>query len=67
MDITLCKGTKCPVKEKCHRYDENPEIDNPIFLVEPFVIDKGVFKCEMFWGESNQQVMGALLDILNGK
>ena len=67
MDITLCKGDNCPVKEKCHRYKENPEIDNPIFLVEPYIIDNGVFKCDLFWGDYNQDVMGTLLDILKGK
>jgi len=67
MDITMCKGKECPVKNRCYRYNENPELLQTVFVESPSIIDKGVFKCEMFWGKGNQQVLNTLLNILDSK
>jgi hypothetical protein len=67
-DITICPGGECPVKEHCVRFltpaDEHLQA---YFFKPPFKIDEeGRWECEMFWGQTNENVMKQLNDILNG-
>lgn len=62
MDITMCKGTDCPLKENCYRFTAiNNEYRKSYFVEPPF--KEG--KCEMFWGENSQQIFEQLKKILN--
>lgn len=63
-DITKCKGTDCPVKENCYRYTAKANELWQSYFVEPPIKDG---KCEMFWGENNEQIDQMLKDIVSGK
>lgn len=66
-DLTKCEGKKCPIKDKCYRYtSKSGEYQQSWFTKEPFKIKKGVFKCDMFWGENTQRVYDDIVDIVNG-
>jgi len=71
MDITRCKGDKCPVKDRCYRYisdlKDEEKIDESYFATPPFTIEDKTFKCEMFWGENNDYIINQIENILNGK
>jgi hypothetical protein len=47
-DITMCPGTNCPQKEKCHRFTAKPSEYQSYFIETP--IKDG--KCDMYWGEN---------------
>ncbi len=49
-DISKCKGTKCPFKEKCHRHTAT-DSQYQSYLCTPPIHDEGAEpdKCEMFW------------------
>ena len=60
-DITKCKGTNCPVKEKCYRFTaKSDEILQSYFLKPPIKYGK----CEKFWGENSQQIYEQLKEIV---
>ncbi len=63
-DITMCKGTNCPVKEQCYRHtaDVN-EHRQSYFFAPPFKDGK----CDMYWGKNAENIFNKLKDILNGK
>ena len=64
-DITMCKGTNCPIKEKCYRYTAKPYKNHQAFFSEePFTIKKRKFNCDMYWGESAENIMNTLKDIV---
>jgi hypothetical protein len=60
-DITMCKGTDCPVKDACYRYTPKPSELQSYFLFPPF---KGG-ECEMFWGEQSESIFNQLKSITN--
>ena len=60
-DITKCKGTDCPVKEHCYRYTAKANEFRQSYFVEPPIKDG---KCEMFWGENQEQIFKQLQDIV---
>ncbi len=62
-DITKCKGTDCPLKEQCYRYTAKDD-EYQAFLVEVPYKDG---KCEMFWGDNQEQILMNLQDIINRK
>ena len=45
-DITLCKGTNCPLKERCYRYTAKPTQFSQSYFVDPPIKDG---ECEYFW------------------
>jgi hypothetical protein len=47
MDITLCKGGDCPLKEKCFRYTAKSNSEYQSYFVEP-PYDKGNKKCDYY-------------------
>jgi len=58
-DITMCKGTDCPVKESCYRYIAKPN-DYQSWFTEPPIKDN---KCDMYWGENAEGIWKQLKDI----
>jgi hypothetical protein len=62
-DITLCPGTNCPHKEKCHRFTAKPGDYQSYFMESP--IKDG--KCEYYWGENAESVWNQLQDIVKKK
>ena len=62
-DITMCKGTDCPLKESCYRYTANVNELNQSYFAEPPVKDG---KCEMYWGKQSEQIFEQLKNIVNG-
>jgi hypothetical protein len=68
-DIAKCQGTNCPIKDSCIRYTTPPdEYRQSYFVTPPGAIgDDGVYKCEMYWGAAQEQIMKQLNDIVNGQ
>jgi hypothetical protein len=62
MDITLCKGNNCQIKEQCKRYTYKPDFPmyQSYFTESP--IKDG--KCEMFWGDKADDIMEQLKSIM---
>lgn len=60
-DITLCKGTDCPQKEKCYRYTAKPNEYRQAYFINPPIKDG---KCEMYWGDNAELVYNQLKQIL---
>ena len=53
MDITTCKGNKCPLKSKCYRFKAIPsEYWQAYFTDVPY--NKGLKSCEYFWNIKNR-------------
>jgi hypothetical protein len=63
-DITMCKGTNCPVASKCYRYTAKINPYRQSYFSEVPLKDG---KCDMYWGEKNDQIMDQLNDILKTK
>jgi hypothetical protein len=61
-DITMCKGTGCPVKDECYRFTASPS-DYQSYFVDPPIKDG---KCEMYWGTRQTYIFDMLKDIVNG-
>ena len=62
-DITMCKGTDCPIKESCYRFTANVNELNQSYFAEPPVKNG---KCEMYWGEHANGIYNELKNIVNG-
>lgn len=63
-DITMCRGTDCPQKEKCHRYTAKPCDHWQSYFIDPPIKDG---KCEMYWGENAENIWKQVNDIISGK
>jgi len=63
-DITKCKGTNCPHKEKCYRFTAPANEYQSYFSKPPIKEDK---TCDMFWGQTQTDILNQLKDILGGK
>lgn len=50
MDITMCKGTNCHLKEQCYRFTANRSMLQSYFATPP--IKNG--KCSHFWDNKNK-------------
>ena len=50
MDITMCKGTNCHLKEQCYRFTANRSMLQSYFAKPP--IKNG--KCSHFWDNKNK-------------
>ena len=67
-DITMCPGTDCPVKNKCHRFTATAnEWGQSYFMNVPGKTVDGKFTCDMYWGENSESIWNHLKDITNGK
>jgi len=58
-DITMCKGDKCPIKEKCYRYTAEPDEWQSYFTESP--IKNG--KCDFY----DNRIYNQLKNIVEGK
>ena len=58
-DITMCVGTNCPVKQKCHRFNAKPSY-HQMYFIDPPLKDG---KCDYYWGDNTQSIWEQLLDI----
>lgn len=62
VDIAKCSGVNCPIRDRCNRfsqYSSNHDIIN-----HPYKIENGVFSCDLFWGESQTQMLNQLEEIV---
>lgn len=59
-DITMCKGTNCPIKEGCYRHTAKPS-DYQSWFMEPPIKDG---KCDMYWGENVERAWNQLKEIM---
>ena len=66
MDITICNGLNCPLKEKCYRFTAPKGERMQSWIKAPFKIDKGKFDCEMFWGEASELLLEQMKGIMKG-
>lgn len=68
MDITMCMGVDCPVKENCKRFTSKPdEIWQAYFLDSPYKKTDTSFTCDMYWGENAESIWQQLKDITDPK
>jgi hypothetical protein len=58
-DITKCSGEGCPAKDTCYRFTAPSGMLQSFFVTPP--IEDG--ECEMYWGESAQQIYKQLKEI----
>ena len=66
-DITMCKGTECPVKEKCHRFTAKPDEYQAYFLDIPGKTEDNKFTCNMYWGANAESIWNQLNNIVKGE
>jgi hypothetical protein len=62
-DITMCPGTNCPQKEKCHRFTACIGEYQSWFIEAP--IKDG--KCDMYWGANAESIWNQLQEIVKPK
>jgi|LakMenEpi03Aug12_release.lakeMendotaPanAssembly.Ray.scaffolds.fasta_scaffold09189_22 hypothetical protein len=67
MDITLCEGTNCPLKDQCFRHTAKPSEYQSYFTVVPFKIKNNEFKCHYLWTDNNEAVINNINSILKGE
>jgi len=60
-DITLCRGTGCPHKEKCYRFTAKPSENWQSYFIDSPIKDG---KCDMYWGENAESIWNQLKDIM---
>jgi len=61
MDITMCKGTDCPLKENCYRFTAKSDDVYQSYFVDPPIKDG---KCDMFWGKTQKEILNQLENIV---
>lgn len=66
-DITMCEGTDCPVKEKCHRFTAKPDEYQAYFVDAPGETKDGKFTCNMYWGANAESIWNQLNNIVKGE
>lgn len=55
MDITMCTGGDCPLKEQCYRFKAVPnKFRQSMFMTIPY--DKEEEKCKYFWKNDEEQL-----------
>jgi hypothetical protein len=67
MNITMCKGGNCPLKDQCFRHTAKPSEYQDYFIVVPYKIKNNEFKCNYLWTDNNQRVLNQLESILRGE
>lgn len=69
MDILICKGEGCPIKETCKMYDPDPNSPNPwlaetpgkwIDKPDPDISKSRTWKCYLYWGAEQDAIMDVL-------
>lgn len=64
MDISKCNGNECPIKTSCFRFTSKPDEERQWYVIAPYKIENGVFSCDLFWGESQTQMLNQLEEIV---
>ena len=64
VDIAKCSGADCPVREHCHRFKAKADEIRQSYVIAPYKIENGVFSCDLFWGESQTQILNQLEEIV---
>jgi len=64
MDITMCSGKNCPLKDLCYRFTAPKSEFMQSFFLEPPIKDG---KCDMYWGDLSEAIWGQLKDIVKPK
>ena len=72
MDITMCQGLGCPIKDKCYRHTAQSNEHYQSWFVETpghFEDRDGgeVFSCSMFWGAVAQSTYEQMREIVEGE
>jgi len=67
MDITKCKGENCPNKEICLRFTSKSNELRQWFTEPPFKIEYGKFSCDLFWNETQTNIIDQLEEIMKVK
>ena len=64
MDIQMCSGEGCPIRQQCGRFNSVKDLTRQSFFVKPpFVIDNGKFTCDYYMGESSVLLLEQLKSI----
>lgn len=48
-DISMCKNSKCPLREDCYRFTAEPNPWRQAYSVFQFSVVDGVAKCDYYW------------------
>jgi hypothetical protein len=64
-DITMCEGTNCPHKEKCHRFTAPQNEYYQAYFAKPPIKEDGT--CDFFWGQTQTDIFSQLKEILGDK
>jgi len=66
----MCSGEGCPIKEKCHRFTSQPNLQYQSYFVgiPGLMLDEQLpdgtiqkkFSCTMFWGDETQSIYNQL-------
>jgi hypothetical protein len=64
-DITMCEGTNCPHKEKCHRFTAPINEYAQAYFEKPPIKEDGT--CDFFWGQAQTDIFSQLKEILGDK
>lgn len=67
MDITMCSGQGCPLKQNCKRFTSVGDKYQSYFMEPPFTMKKDLFDCEMIWTQNQTDILTQLQNITNGK
>ena len=60
-DITMCKGTNCPVSLKCRRYTSKADPYRQSYFSEvPYENNR----CDYYWGEDAESIFNKLKEIV---
>ncbi len=63
-DITMCRGTDCPLAKKCYRATARPNPHRQAYFTEVPYVEGG---CDMYWGDKAEMIMKQLKEITNEK
>jgi hypothetical protein len=66
-DISKCTGVNCPAREACYRYTAEASEYQSYLIGEPFIIENGIFSCEMLWSKNTTAVLDQLTRIVKGE
>ena len=64
-DITMCDFQGCPHKEKCYRFTAPADEYYQAYFAEPPIKADGT--CDMFWGQTQTDILSQLKEILGNK
>ena len=62
VDITKCKDSTCPVKDKCKRFTSSIGFMQSYFLESPKEVKDGKITCDMFWGDKSDLIIDQLFN-----